>query len=285
MNKQTQISKPHIEKGRELERVIELIEKTIFSVDHSFKDKDYSIERNKVIVINRVKYEIDIYVEFFKLGQKFIYIYECKNREKPVARKEITDFSDKIGVVSASKGFFIAKSFSKDSKNKANELKRIECIEVASTQYLNHAFSNFIFNDILKTKIEAAFGFKTKNKDKKKFPLPLDSKVNFNGSELQLNRFVEIELDKLINEFMKDKEIKLGEIYTYTLKKELKYKKGEVTINNLKVSKGEFEVEFKYSSLIPYRTLISHVPNRGKVVNFEVKQINDNILKLDIVIL
>jgi hypothetical protein len=63
-----------------------------------------------------VKHEIDLWVSVaIAKGYNSIFIFECKNWEDKVSKNEIIVFSEKIDVTNAQKGFFVAKSFTKDA--------------------------------------------------------------------------------------------------------------------------------------------------------------------------
>jgi hypothetical protein len=116
--------------GKSLERATELIERHI--LDHIEK-KDIGqvrIQSNKIITIKGVRHEIDIYVTVdLKIGTQLIYIFECKNyKSKVISKNDIIIFDEKINVIGAQKGYFVAKKYSKDSINRAAESPRIELL-------------------------------------------------------------------------------------------------------------------------------------------------------------
>lgn len=101
------------EKGDALEKAVELIERFILD-DNS--NATVTIEPKKIVVVNKVKHEIDIYITIdHGKGYKGLFIFECKNWAKKVDKNEIIVFSKKIEVTSAQKGYFIAKSFTDDA--------------------------------------------------------------------------------------------------------------------------------------------------------------------------
>jgi hypothetical protein len=67
-------------KGTDLERAIALIEKTILDAVPTLSDKSYKIYSPRIITVDGVKHEIDIWVEFdIGGGYKSIFIFEAKN--------------------------------------------------------------------------------------------------------------------------------------------------------------------------------------------------------------
>lgn len=101
-------------KGKELENAVFLIESLIFESNPSLKNSNFTIEKNKIVIVNEVRHEIDVFVEI-DLGDdyKSTYIFECKNWDhKNVGKSEIIEFTEKIKVSNSQKGFFLAKGFS-----------------------------------------------------------------------------------------------------------------------------------------------------------------------------
>src|SRR5689334_20905416 len=52
-------------------------------------------------------------------GYTVTFIFECKNWEDAVGKNEIIIFSEKIDAVSAQRGYFVAKSFTRDAEAQA----------------------------------------------------------------------------------------------------------------------------------------------------------------------
>lgn len=114
------------EKGDALERAVELIERFILE-DNS--NATVTIEPKKILVVNKVKHEIDIYITIdYGKGYKSLFIFECKNWKKKVDKNELIVFSKKIEVAHAQKGYFIAKSYTEDAKAQAEQDGRIELL-------------------------------------------------------------------------------------------------------------------------------------------------------------
>lgn len=109
-----------MEKGDALHRAVGAIEHTILSQSPALGEKTFVIEHKKVVRVNGVRHEVDIYVTVDPApGYASIYIFECKNWEKPVGKNEITNFTEKSKVLNASHGYFVAKSFTKDARAQA----------------------------------------------------------------------------------------------------------------------------------------------------------------------
>jgi hypothetical protein len=121
---------PH-EKGKALELAVHAIESTILKASPSYSDKTFRIESRKVVVVGGVAHEIDIWVEVdLGKGYRAIFIFECKNWKDKVTKNEMIVFSEKIRAVQAQKGFFVAKSYTKDAEAQAANDDRLELLVV-----------------------------------------------------------------------------------------------------------------------------------------------------------
>jgi hypothetical protein len=101
-------------KGTDLERAIASIERTILNAVPTLSDKSYKIISPRIIIVDGVKHEIDIWVEFdIGGGYKSIFIFESKNWEKKNGKNDLIIFSKKIEVAQAQRGFFLAKALTK----------------------------------------------------------------------------------------------------------------------------------------------------------------------------
>jgi hypothetical protein len=117
------------EKGRVLERAVHALERAILAHSPGYSERTFRFEPRKILLRNGVRHEIDLYVsiEITPL-HSVVYVFECKNWMKPVGKKEIVDFADKIAVADAQRGFFIAKAFTRDAIAQAATDSRIELL-------------------------------------------------------------------------------------------------------------------------------------------------------------
>jgi hypothetical protein len=78
------------QKGTELEQSIGAIERTILSANPSLSDNSYEITFRRIIIIEGVKHEIDVWVEFdIGNGYKSIFIFEARNWAKTIGKDHI----------------------------------------------------------------------------------------------------------------------------------------------------------------------------------------------------
>lgn len=114
------------EKGNALEQAVREIESAILRIEPTAKEKPFNVEYKKIVVVDDVKHEIDVYVTvFFGPGYNSLFIFECKNWADPVGKNEIIIFSEKIKAVGATHGYFVAKAFTADAKAQANKDNRM----------------------------------------------------------------------------------------------------------------------------------------------------------------
>jgi Restriction endonuclease len=122
---------PH-EKGNLLELAVHAIEAAILRASPSYNEKTFRIEMKKIITVNGVRHEIDIFVSVdIGSGYEAVFIFECKNWEDKVGKNDLIVFTEKIKATQAQKGFFVARSFTRDAEAQAGLEPRIELLRVA----------------------------------------------------------------------------------------------------------------------------------------------------------
>jgi len=116
------------EKGKDLENAVHAIESMILESNPALINSNLMIEKNKKIRENGVLHEIDIFVNIdLGKGYNSTYLFECKNWDHAkVGKNEIISFIEKIKVTASQKGFFLAKSFTKDAIAQAKLDNRLE---------------------------------------------------------------------------------------------------------------------------------------------------------------
>ena len=104
------------EKGKRLEQAVKRIEGSIIQGSPVYLKGDFEIGLNKIVVVQGVKHEIDVWVKAHaQTGEEAIFIFECRNRKEKVNKNDIIVFSEKVRVTTASRGFFVGKAFTKDA--------------------------------------------------------------------------------------------------------------------------------------------------------------------------
>lgn len=139
--------------GKSLEKAVALIETHVLDKLSKKDIAKISIETNKIITLNNVRNEIDVFVEVdLKIGTNLVYIFECKNWKKTakISKNDIIIFSEKIKICKAQKGYFVAKLYSRDAKNQAKIDDRIELIILDS---FNSKIFDINYFPIIKTRV------------------------------------------------------------------------------------------------------------------------------------
>lgn len=112
--------------GDALHDAVHSIERRILASSLASKESTIIFESKKIVVADGARFEFDIFVTIHSApGYSSVVIFECKNWKKAVGTPEITHFSAKIAAVGATRGFFVAKSFTKDARAFAKKDKRI----------------------------------------------------------------------------------------------------------------------------------------------------------------
>lgn len=95
-------------------------------IGDALHDAVHAIERHILASALGARFEIDIFVTIHSaLGYSSVVIFECKNWKKSVGTAEITHFSAKIAALGATRGVFVAKSFTKDARALAKKDNRL----------------------------------------------------------------------------------------------------------------------------------------------------------------
>lgn len=104
------------DKGHALEIAVHAIETVILASSPSLRGQPFQIERRKTLTVAGVRHEIDVFAKVgVANGYESIFVFECKNWEDPVGKNEIIIFSEKIKAAVAQRGYFVAKTFTKDA--------------------------------------------------------------------------------------------------------------------------------------------------------------------------
>jgi hypothetical protein len=123
------------QKGKDLEQAVRLIELSILQSSPHLNEKSFQIETNKIVTVDGVRHEIDVYVTVkISAVHSAIYIFECKNWNHPVDKNEVIVFTEKIAVLSAQTGFFVAKQFSASATSQAAKDSRLKLLEFSQPE-------------------------------------------------------------------------------------------------------------------------------------------------------
>jgi hypothetical protein len=118
-------------KGKDLERAVSAIERAILRNSPSYDKDTFRIETRKIVTVEGVKHEIDIWVEVdLGKGYRSVFIFECKNQTEKVDKNDIIVFSEKIATLQAQHGFYVARSFTRYAEAQAARDPRMTLLPV-----------------------------------------------------------------------------------------------------------------------------------------------------------
>lgn len=181
-------------KGLALENAIEKIEGAILRSDPTLKGGIFKIETRKIIVSSGVKHEIDVYVSIDHIkGYNSVFIFEAKNWKEKVGKNEIIIFQEKIKAISAQKGFFVSKEFTKDAVNQAELEPRMELVVASESFEMQPLFPDVhvLVREQAESRMSVTFTAQKSQpkKDLQIIPIKSDDIVTVDGKEQTFKEF------------------------------------------------------------------------------------------------
>jgi hypothetical protein len=265
------------EKGNALEAAVASIERHILAGSPALKEKRFLIESKKIITVEGVHHEIDIFVTIdLGDGYKSIFIFECKNWQEAVGKNEVIIFTEKIAVTQAQRGFFVAKSFTKDAQSQAATNPRISLL-IASEHDPTTAPMPFGFHGALLTSVNASATFYVRGVDHSRF----DS-VDLNTAVAKLLGNV-VDLRKYLNQWAQEassedvlsfrsEQVPEG-AYERTAQARREFAPRAFTLNDRDVERAESIVCYSVTIVRPAVVSYFEVESRGRVVSLAPIQI------------
>ena|SRR3989442_3840651 len=263
-------------KGDALEKAVQLIEAYILGTNPATKEAIVTIEPKKILVVNGVKHEIDIYMSIdYGRGYKAYFIFECKNWKKKVNKDEIIVFSKKIEVARAQTGYFIAKSFTRDAKAQAEQDGRLELLTATeeldtSTSYIAdfHIFCNTIVDSHSNFILHPDEIFKPGT-------LTDESFVRYNNEDLLLRTFNERIRQRLVDGVMNNVAGNaFGEgVCSYKLTQTLLFQPHELAIEGQEFYRLDMTVSWKTHMIRPSIVSKFDIKTRGRVITYDSGEI------------
>jgi Restriction endonuclease len=274
------------EKGDALENAVAAIEEVILQSSAGMGRKPI-VEKKKIITVNGVRHEIDIYVTAdLAPGYKPIFIFECKNWKEAVGKNEIIIFSKKIDVSHATSGCFVAKAYTSDAVSQAKMDPRITLLLAAEHDPESgpEVFQFFTRSPEM-TKLDVtmfklgSMGLDPKPVSTETAQLECFGKpANF---AWQLNFWsMEVCEDDLTSSF--DEPVPAG-VYHRVVNGDLHFDAGQVRLNHEDVERLAFHVEYKVS--VNPLPVVSHfeVKSRGRCITFAPQLIGNDTMQWQVV--
>ncbi|MDA8972426.1 restriction endonuclease [bacterium] len=274
-------------KGNLLEEAVELIEKQIIKVHKIAKEDEVIIERNKIFNIDGAKYEIDVFVKINKAqGYSSIFIFECKNWDSAkVGRKEITDFSEKINITQAQRGFFVAIDFTKDAINRAKKDEKLELLKASKFDInFSDALNSLVVEDRKKRTIKR-FGFDEEreniNDEKEDEIIPRSEfTINFNHLEKEYEEFHDLVSNMCLTSFLADNKFKKPGGYHIPINKLISFEHENLIVCGKRMKFLTIIADYYVIVGKPIVHKVFNIEGRGTHINLEYEFPNGKTFKL-----
>lgn len=260
-------------KGDALEKAVQLLEAFILGSNPATKDAMVTIEPKKIVVVNGVKHEIDIYITIdYGKGYKATFIFECKNWTKKVDKDEIIVFSKKVEVVHAQTGYFIAKSFTRDAEAQAEQDGRLKLL--IATEELDTSTRLIVdFHILLNTDVNSYSNFILR--PFKSGILTNESFVSYNNEHLLLGTFNERIRQRLIDETMRSVPPTnfVDDACSYKITKTVLFQPHELFIEGQECYRLDMTVTWKTRIIRPPIVSKFDIKTRGRVITYDSGEI------------
>ncbi len=182
-------------KGDSLESAIQVLERAILRQSPSYSENIFRFEAKKIIAVAGVHHELDIWVSVdHGNGYEAVFIFECKNWRKKVSKNDVIVFSEKIKAAQAQKGFFVAKSFTKDAVAQASADPRIQLLRVREVEFAEVPEALQHFHVLEQTGLQGECNIKLKVDEETGQSYPIDmntTNLDVDGLVLPLNDYVD----------------------------------------------------------------------------------------------
>ena len=267
------------EKGRELERAVQAIEAVILESSPALREQPFKIEARKRINIGGVHHEIDILVTVEPAkGYTSTFIFECKNWEAAVGKNEIIVFSEKIDAVSAQRGYFVAKSFTKDAAAQAEKDRRVTLLN-ATEHDAASSITPESFHITAPATAKPTITFRVAGSSGKNVA-PIDiwgKNVRLHGQEMLLTDYLDAWIKELYQErLLHFSTAHLAEgIHPMTASAERSFSAGEFIINDQEMEHARMDAEFEVRIIRPAVISDYEVSSRGRVIRLEKVTVRD----------
>lgn len=247
------------EKGDSLEEAVAAIESYIFSVQPGLREASITFERNKILDIKGAKSEVDLIAtaEFGK-DLKAVFLFECKNWNKKVSKNEIIVFSEKVEELKAQKGFFIAKSFTRDAIGRALNDGRIDLVKVKTEFSIESIPIGYYSSSIVSILLEV------KGKEIPKGTVLNHATIIHDGRQVSLLDFKNGLLTQMQDEiYQVDPGLMLKE-HTFTREKIFDYEPGQLKFDNKTADGVKATIKLETKAITPVVQSKFDVEKRGR---------------------
>ncbi len=261
------------EKGHALENAVHAIEHFILQCSPTLQDKAFRIEAREHINVAGVHHEIDIFVTVeIAPGYTSTFIFECKNWAKAVGKNEVGNFSEKTDAAAAQKGFFVAKSFTKDGVARARLDPRMTLL-TATEHDAAATITPESFHFTEPASLKSSVTFRVAGTSGTNFTT-IDTRgksIRLYGQDVLVSDFLGTWTDRLYREHLlhfKTWHLPEG-IHSMTASAGQTFGGGEFILDDQEMEHVQLDVEFGVKITWPAVTSHYEVATRGRVVQFE----------------
>ncbi len=275
------------DKGDALENAVAAIEEVILQSSAGIGRRPI-IEKKKVIMVNGVRHEIDVYVTVdLAPGYKPIFIFECKNWKEAVGKNEIIIFSEKIDASHANSGCFVAKSYTTDAVSQAKQDPRITLLLAAEYDpETGPEVFQFFTRSPEMTKLDVTM-FKPGSRGLDPKPISIEAahlewlgRPTYLPTQLTLWSMTVCAKDLMA---FFEEPVPAG-VYHRVVDGDLHFTPGEVVVNHEAVEKLTFHIEYKVTvTPVP---VVSHfeVESRGRCITFAPQLLGNDSMQWRVVL-
>jgi hypothetical protein len=262
------------DKGNELEKAVQAIEGAILSQAPGFVEGTFALQGKKIIRHGGVRHEIDIYVSArLPAGYEATFIFECKNWERKVGKNDIIVFDEKSAATSAQRGFFVAKSFTRDARARAAKSERMTLLLASHVLPVTRIdFPQIqLFNATAVTVNAQFLGFAERSELKrlelKGTPLVID------GTEHDASEYIAAEANRLKDPamFKAGRDLEEGRAHTTEFSDLQTYEKGRVTLDGKPTRSIEIRGTVEFERVVGSIESIYEVQSRGRYLTVGVQ--------------
>ena len=275
------------EKGRALEDAVQAIEAVILEFSPGLREESFRIATRQRVNAGGVHHEIDILVtvEAAK-GYTSTFLFECKNWEEAVGKNEIIVFAEKIQALGAQRGYFVAKSFTKDALAQADQNGRLTLLFATEHPLVSTtAPDHFHMTGPASTHLSTAFRAADSSGTKRAPLLAAVQLIRVHNEDLLLSTYMEAWARELYsNSLLGFQTAHLPEgIYPLNATDDRTFGPQECVINGMDIASVRLDATFGVQVFRPRVTSHYEVASRGRVLQLEPVTIHDLIINAALV--
>lgn len=264
------------EKGNALEAAVAAIERQILGTSPALREKPFIIENKKIISVEGVRHEIDIFVTIeLGKGYRSVFIFECKNWEEAVGKNEVIIFAEKIAAAQAQEGFFVAKSFTRDALAQASTNLRIHLV-MASEREPSTVPLPFGLHSLILTPVHAEALFHKAKGGTQLQTVDLAKAVAIlRGEAIDIRAYLCKWAEEAANEdarSFRSERCPEGE-YERSTEAKREFAEGEFTINGTQIAWADTSIRYIATVVRPAIISCFDIESRGRVVSLAPIQI------------